>query len=220
VTFQSDCLTNGYMGESKNTTETEVKRGLARHTASKQRWLDSVHYLYLAGEEEKLYRLLKPIIAGKARMYGRRWKWTGLTEDDFHSKFWEVAWELYERPYEPSQYTFYETFALAISRQVINMVRHATRTHQGAFEHQVVRVGERVVDLADSADLESTVLNRLYVESILTDERLDSTDRQILQTIYQNPDSSFQQIAEMVGLRWSKQVTRRLDSIRRRLSGA
>jgi hypothetical protein len=197
-----------------------VKRELARRTEAKQRWLDSIHYLYLAGEEEKLYRLLKPIIAGKARMYGRRWKWTGLTEDDFHSEFWQVAWRLCERPYEPSKFTFYETFELAIRRKVIDMVRHTAGTNQGAFEHEVVRVGERVVDLADSADLETTVVNRLYVESILTDERLDSTDRQILQAIYQNPDSSFQQIAEMVGLRWSKQVTRRLDSIRRRLSGA
>jgi predicted transcriptional regulator len=189
-----------------------------RRSASKQRWLDSVHKLYISGDEEKLYKLLRPVIESKARMYARRWKWTGITEEDFCSEFWEVAWNLYERPYQHSKYTFYETFELAVRRKVINMVRHVTLTRQGSFEHGAVQIGEKIADVADSTDMETTVINRLYVQSILTDKRLSPADRQLLQTIYRNPDSSFQQIAQMVGLRWSQQVIRRLDGIRRRLT--
>lgn len=186
----------------------------------KQRWKESIQTIYLSGDDDKLYHLLRPIIHSKAKRYGRLWKWTELTAEDFCSEFWEVTWNLVEQPYKRTGYLFYDTWELAVSRRAVNLIRRATQTRQLEFENEAVRVGDRIVDMAvDHRDMETTVINRLYVQSILTDNRLSPTDRQLLQTIYRNPDSSFQQIAQMVGLRWSQQVIRRLDGIRRRLIG-
>lgn len=190
-------------------------------TNRRLQWKHSIQTVYLSGEDEKLYRLLKPVIHSKAKRYGRMWKWAELSAEDFHSEFWEVTWNLVEQPYRQTGYLFYDTWELAISRRAVNLVKHATQTRQMEFEQQALRAGDRIADMAvDRSDMETRIVNQLYVQQLLTDERLDTDDRQLLQAIYQNPDSSFQQIAEMVGLRWSKQVTRRLDSIRRRLSGA
>lgn len=116
------------------------------------------------------------------------------------------------------EFYFYETLCLVFKRRGIDLTRKL-RTNQGHFEVNALPLLEETSQyLPDKrVNIENDVLNRDLIERVLTDESLTVQERRLLHVIYDNPDSSYREIAILVDLKHHQQVTRSLHKIRSKL---
>lgn len=179
-------------------------------TLKQLQWMENVQRIYVEGEDDKLYKMLRPIIERQARISSRRWKWAQVDYADFCSFYWEMTWNMVVRPYIPSKYLFYQTWRLALHRMTISIVRQATQRKQSEFNNNVLRIGSEITELSVE-NLENDITDKLYVEWLL--KQLNDEDKYIVQSVLDNPDTSMNGIATITGHGSGKTVLRKLRNI-------
>ncbi|MFD2213754.1 hypothetical protein ACFSKK_08700 [Metabacillus endolithicus] len=170
--------------------------------------------------QDKLLRHLAGILRKKAESWGHRWNNCKLCAADFESIFLEEAWKLCEKYNHYDDFYFYETLLLVCNRRAIDLIRTNTKTKQGAFNIQVLRLKEEAADfLADtSVNVEEDVIFNSIVTQIFKDTSLTEQERLLLLARYEYPDASLKELSNLVGLEHHEQVRRSFNRIRKKMA--
>jgi len=168
---------------------------------------------------EKLHVELSATIKANSRILGSRWNNKRISSADFESKLFEEFWKLC-KTYTPNpKYYFVETFGQVLNKRKVDVIRAFT-TNQREFENSMVSLEKEEQnghDIASDVDIENDFLSKELIDQVLNDPSLTQQEKQLLQTIYDNPDSSYREIAVLVGLNHHQQVTRSLRKIKSKL---
>ncbi|QFY71367.1 hypothetical protein CEQ83_02150 [Priestia megaterium] len=174
-------------------------------------------YAFNRSDENLMNDLLKTLsykIEMLAKYWGKNWRDKRLSPSDFESVFYEAAFKLCDEYEWSSEFYFYETILLIFERRAIDLTRKF-KTQRGGFEASILPLKEEIVEtFADAVDIEKEVLNRNLVTEILNDKALTIQEKKLLQEIYNNPDASYKDWAEVIGLKHHQQVIRMLQRIK------
>jgi len=185
--------------------------------------IEKVWEVYALNRTEKnLNRLINAVefsLQRKAESWGYKWENKRLSKDDFLSVFYETVWKLADSYTHYQNFYFYETLCLAIDRAGIDLTRKLL-TKQVIFEVSTVSFFDEAPDyLPDkSIDIEKDLEMKELIHCILSAESLAKEERQLLQVIYDNPDASYRQIAELTGLKHHENVVRALRKIFKKIN--
>lgn len=179
-------------------------------------------YAFDRANENLMNDLLKALdykIKMIAKSWGKDWGGKRLSVADFESVFYEAAFKLCDSYQWHSEFYFYETLLRDLKSRAIDLTRKI-KTKQGSFEVNTNSLTEETVDtLADSSvNVEQEVLTCDLVTQILNNDALSLQEKQLLQVIYSNPDGSYSEWAEAIGLKHHEQAKRMLRKINRKLS--
>lgn len=178
-------------------------------------------YAFNRSDENLMNDLLKTLsykIEMVAKYWGKNWRDKRLSSSDFESVFYEAAFKLCDEYEWSSEFYFYETLLLIFERRAIDLTRKF-KTQRGRFEADILSLKEETVETsADTVDVEKEVLNRNVVTQVLTDEALTIQEKKLLQEIYKNPDGSYKEWAEAIGLKHHQQIIRMLQKVKRKVS--
>jgi RNA polymerase sigma factor (sigma-70 family) len=186
-----------------------------------------VQQIYLAGDDEKLYKVLKPHVESQARVYAKEYNSPYTCYDDFLSRFWEVTWELAEKPYRKTGHLFVDMLDLIFEKRAVDLVREMTphwpkRYGSDETEEDLrVRVDFKTSEQMDryvdtESDVERVVLNQMFVETMLSDPCLTEKDRQLLELVYEQPYATYEKLGEMLGVK-RQTVFEQMQRIRKKL---
>ncbi|MDU9695561.1 hypothetical protein O0Q50_30630 [Priestia aryabhattai] len=200
-------------------------KGLKKRHSAKVAYILNIEKLwedYAFNRTEKLMnRLLKALrftIQLKSEYWGNRWRNKRLSASDFESIFYEVAFKLCDKYEWFSNFYFYETLLLIFERRATDLTRKI-ETRRGRFEASIVPLTNEADEfLPNTVDVETEVLNRDLVNQIINHETLTVQEKKLLQEIYNNPDASYKDWAEAIGLKHHQQVIRMLQRIKRKIS--
>ncbi|MFI8657995.1 hypothetical protein [Priestia megaterium] len=177
-------------------------------------------YAFNRTDENLMNNLLKALsykIKVIAKYWEKNWNKQRLSASDFESVFYEAAFKLCEEYGWASEFYFYETLLLIFERRAIDLTRKF-KTQRGRFEASILPLKEEKVEtFADTVDIEREVLNRDLVTQILNNEALTMQEKKLLQEIHSNPDASYKNWAEAIGLKHHQQVIRMLQRIKRKI---
>lgn len=177
-------------------------------------------YAFTRSKQTQL-RLLKTLnftIRQKAYSWEKKWKKKRLSHADFESVFFEEAWKLCDAYNHYGDFYFYETLLLAWKRRGTDITRKL-QTKKGGFEAELLPLLPETAEyLSNDIDIEEDVVNRHLVTQILNNESLTGKERHLLREIYKNPDASYLELAETIGLNHHEQVRRMLRQIKKKLS--
>lgn len=184
-------------------------------------------YAFADRSEYALDRLLKRldfVVKKKSKMCARKWMKMKITADEFESVFYEAIWKLCDGNDESIGYTpygvyyFYETLDLVLERREIDLVRKYT-TKQGMFELSILPLriyAEGII--SDGVNIESRIVNEQFCIEIISDSILNKEELDLLSIIYENPDLSYEKIAELMGFKHHEQIRRALKKINKKLN--
>lgn len=184
--------------------------------------IETLWEAYAFNRNEKLMNeLLKALsftIQRKSEYWGNRWKNKRLSALDFESIFYEEAFKLCDEYEWFSNFYFYETLLLIFERRATDFTRKI-KTRRGRFEANILPLTDKAAEfLPNNIDVEQEVLNRSLVNQIFNEEALTIQEKQLLQEIYKNPDGSYKEWAEAIGLKHHQQVIRMLQRIKCKLT--
>lgn len=168
---------------------------------------------------ETLHNAICDTIKASSRILGYRWNNKRISSADFESKLFELFWNLC-KTYKPGpEFYLVETFGQVIRKRQVDVVRAFT-SRQRVFENEMTsfeKAETQGQSIASDVDIEKEFLSKELIQQIFTDDSLTQKERQLLQMIYDNPDSSYRKIADNLGLKSHKQVTRSLCKIKNKL---
>lgn len=168
--------------------------------------------------EQQLLRELSFSISKKAVYWENKWKNKRLCKEDFESAFYEAAWELTTKYNYYCDFYYYETLCLVWERKAIDITRKL-KTKKGKFQTSILPLDKGSEEfISDGTNMEEDIVNYDLVVNILNDENLTKLERQLLKTLYTNPDLSYRDIAEELGLNHHEQVRRILSKINKKLA--
>ena len=162
---------------------------------------------------------IRELVERRARHYGRKWAHIRLTEADFSSLFWQDAWETATGYTWAGRYYLYEMIDLAIRSRAYKMVRAALAKKR--------QVWSNALPLADGFEswfpdpnvrVEDEVIARVTVEAMFSHWSLTEQERVMLHALYQSPDASLQELADMCGLSNKVTAGRMKDRLRVKLA--
>jgi len=173
-----------------------------------------------SGDYYRFYHRLKPCVDYWVNRYVRSWSRWRLSYPDFESIFWEEAWKVANDYYFwDSDFYLYETLELCFKRRGIEIVRKATKTKQGRFEHGAERLPEGFENRhPGSENTEKAVINQLLVAKMMTDPSLTGEEQEFLCVLSENPDAKDDEMAEIMGLSYRQKAWRLRKSIRKKLA--
>ncbi|AUO12327.1 hypothetical protein [Priestia megaterium] len=178
-------------------------------------------YAFNRSNEDLMNNLLKTLsykIKVIAKYWEKNWKKKRLSALEFESAFYEAAFKLCDEYEWSSEFYFYETLLVVFKRRATDLTRRV-KTRRGQFESSILPLIEQSAEfLPNDVDIELEVLNRDLVFQILNDEALTIQEKKLLQEIYNNPDASYKDWAEAIGLKHHQQVIRMLQRIKRKIS--
>lgn len=172
-------------------------------------------YSYEESSDEALADLIDQLaftIRNKVIAATNRWRNKRISSADFESVFIETVWQLCEKYTGYGVFYFYETLELSWRRREIDVVRKET-------------INQTELGLKDGFDffypdtrnVEKEVTDRLFVEQILSYPSLEPIETQLLSIMYEYPDSSYREIAHLMGFYDHKKVIRMLHRIKLKL---
>lgn len=177
-------------------------------------------YAFNRSNEELMNNLLKTLsckIKMIAKYWEKNWKKKRLSALEFESAFYEAAFKLCDEYEWSSDFYFYETLLVIFKCRATDLTRKV-KTKRGHFESSILPLMEQSAEfLPNNVDIEKEVLNRDLVIQILNDKTLTTQEKKLLQEIYNNPDASYKDWAEAIGLKHHQQVIRMLQRIKRKI---
>ena len=180
-----------------------------------------LNFDYGAGDfYSKLFIKLKWCVNKWTEYYVRLWSNKRLSYPDFESIFWEEIWKIAEKHYDDNTtpYFIYEKIEVALKYRGLDVVRKATNTKQGKFEHSAEALPVDFENCyASNVNIEKEVTDRILVNQIMNDQNLSSEERQFIKTKYFYPDASFQELADLMGFDHREKARRLFQRIRDKL---
>lgn len=171
------------------------------------------------GNYYRFYHRLKPCVDFWVNRYVRKWSKWRLSYPDFESIFWEEAWKVANGyNFWDSDFYLYETLELCFKRRGIEIVRKATKTKQGRFEHGAERFPEGFENRhPGSENTEKAVINQMLVAQMANEPCLTDEEQEFLRILSENPDAKDDEMAEIMGLGYRQKAWRLRKSIRKKL---
>lgn len=208
------------------------RRLYRRYSPKKVAFIEHIESVYLKFEareidQNEFLAEIKPTIDFYAEMYVRKWSKWRVSRHDFESIFWEHAVRTIQkyRRTENDDFFLLEHLERTFKSRAIDLVRKVTQTKQGRFEHGIASLDsdEKYRYIASEVDVEKEVTDRMIVEDMLSDKSLTTEEQTLLALMYEEPDASDRQLAELMSkdfpkIKYNVQISRMKDSIRRKLS--
>lgn len=171
------------------------------------------------GDFMKVFKLLKTRVHIVASTYADNWGNWRLSYTDFEEALWYEVARIVKKSYNGySDFYLYETVNKALDRRCMDVVRKATKTKQGRFEHSAKALPlDFEQNYPSPENIESDVTNRVLVNQILNDPVLTKDEREFLKVYYDNPGTSFQQLADALGYKHRENTRRVFARIKKKL---
>lgn len=184
---------------------------------------------YPESYEKHLYPELKKCVDYWSKFYAKNWlKNTRLSYSDFESEFWcTVTWEVVKytkKIYANKREDFFlfEIIQIALLRQGLDIVRAATKTDKGKFWHTMLSWEQQTEKWGEQTPspvyVEKVATDKLFVSQLINDPVLTDEERRFLKALYDDPEASFQNLADVMGYSHREQARRKLRRIQKKLA--
>ena len=197
-------------------------------------------YYKKTGDFNRLYKKLKHRVDYWAGYYGKNYSSFWLSREDFEEVFWLTVKQAADRVYistfnddslfghlanlngyvdAGSDIYFYVAINKKLRDRGTDVLRAKLGTKQGHFEHNLQRLPDH--DIVDqTADVEKVVTDKMIVHQIINNQTLTDDEKRFLKVLYLNAGASFQELADLRGLKHRETARRMLLKIQKKLTTA
>ncbi|MTI84277.1 MAG: hypothetical protein FH756_10300 [Firmicutes bacterium] len=166
----------------------------------------------------KLLRRFEWCVRKWAKHYWINWSKWWFTKEDFESYFWEETQKVIEFYSCNSKFYLYEQVDKKLYGRGYDFIRMNLGTKQGYFEREASRFPDGFEDKYPSDfNPEKQVTDKLLIDQMIEEPSLTAKERKLLAILYENPDASNSELAELMGFNHREQVRRARFSIKKKL---
>lgn len=213
-TFEAIPVTDGQMIDEGRQRIEWLYRRRSKSKANLILRFEELHDQYVdTGEPPKeLMDIIGRTVAYYARGFERSSKAFWLSYQDFEELFWDEAYVVMDDDSHPVYYRLEVMEVRFKSRGRDLLDRAKTEKHSHQYKAKRLHRG-----MESPGNVENEVVNRLTVEQMFAEESLTEKERELLWTMYENPEGSLRDWGEALGID-HKAVAWRLGRVRLKLT--
>lgn len=214
--------------------DTRLKK---KYSSSKIKWIWKIQRIfenldyttlengYVTQDYTKLHRTFEFTIQQKADWYERRYWSVRLSYHDFEAELWKITYDALEY-YESVQdidceFTLVETLELFWKYRMKDFIKSCLYTEKNKPWYTATTLADEFDEFwaDESLNPEQLYLMKETVNEMFNHPSLSDTERKLLEVIYDNPDGSYREWGEEIGINHPETVRRHIKSLKMKLIG-
>jgi hypothetical protein len=213
------------LDEQRIIKETRATRIRDHYTEAKVKVIEDFEGLYEGKYQSEGFHVLARPLRSTIRFYSSKWTRKisktalRLTSEDFESEMWEEAWLFLQSGRANPQFYLLEQLQLRFDSRALDVIRSAMRKKRAPdlTALPLPHLFEETYPDPVTSRLQDHIVASDTVSHMLADESLTDEEHLLLVFLYENPNATLQEIAELRGTPYRQTAKRAIGRLRTKL---